>query len=139
METAAVQAVQPITREYEHQQACQRIVRRVYIFDVTREEEEAAKEAVRKALAALPIGAAATQLKKAEETALAPYEAAVATRKEKGPAGIRKAGPAPRCGVAGRTPTRPHRAVPRTGIRLRRRILGDAPRGGPAATTDSQS
>jgi hypothetical protein len=83
METAAVQAVQPMTREYEHQQACQRIVRRVYIFDVTREEEEAAKEAVRKALAALPIGAAATQLEKAEEIALAPYKAAVATRKEK--------------------------------------------------------
>jgi excisionase family DNA binding protein len=83
METAAVQAVQPMTREYEHQQACQRIVRRVYIFDATREEDEAAKEAVRKALAALPIGAAATQLEKAEETALTPHKAAVATRKEK--------------------------------------------------------
>jgi hypothetical protein len=83
METAAVQAVQPMIREYEHQQACQRIVRRVYICDGTREEKEAATEAVRKALAALPIGAAATQLEKAEETALAPYNAAVATRKEK--------------------------------------------------------
>ena len=82
METAAVQAVQPITREYEHQQACQRIVRRVYIVGVTYEEGEAAKEAVRKALAALPIGATAAQLEKAEETALAPYKAAVTTRKE---------------------------------------------------------
>ena len=83
METAAVQAVQPMTRECEHQQACQRIVGRVYIFDVTREEQESAKEAVRKALAALPIDAAPKQLEKAEETALAPYKAAVATRKEK--------------------------------------------------------
>jgi excisionase family DNA binding protein len=83
METAAVQAVQPIIREYEHQQACQRIVGRVYIYDATREEEEAAKEAVRKALAALPIDAAPKQLEKAEETALAPYKAAVAMRKEK--------------------------------------------------------
>jgi hypothetical protein len=83
METAAVQAVQPMIREYDHQQACQRIVGRVYFFDATREEEEAAREAVWKALAALPIGAAATQLEKAEETALAPYKAAVATRKEK--------------------------------------------------------
>jgi hypothetical protein len=83
IETAAVQAVQPIIREYEHQQACQSIVGRVYIYDATREEEEAAKEAVRKALAALPIDAAAKQLEKAEETALAPYKAAVATRKEK--------------------------------------------------------
>jgi hypothetical protein len=49
---------------------------------VTREEEEAAKEAVRQALAALPIGAAATQLENAEETALAPYKATVAARKE---------------------------------------------------------
>src|ERR1019366_6096053 len=83
METAAVQAVQPMIREYEHQEACQRIVGRIYISDATREEAEAAKEAVRKALAALPIGVAAKQLEKAEETALAPYKAAVATRKEK--------------------------------------------------------
>ena len=83
METAAVQAVQPMIREYEHQQACQRMVGRVHIFDATREEEEAAKEAVRKALAALPIGAEPKQLEKAEETALAPYNAAVAKRKAK--------------------------------------------------------
>jgi hypothetical protein len=83
METAAVQAVQPMIREYEQQQACQRIVGRVYIFDATREEQEAAKEAVRQALAVLPIGAAPKQLETAEETALAPYKAAVATRKEK--------------------------------------------------------
>jgi hypothetical protein len=50
---------------------------------LTPEEEEAAKEAVRKALAALPIGAAERQLEKAAEAALAPYKAAVATRKEK--------------------------------------------------------
>ena len=56
---------------------------RIYIYDATREEAEAAKEAVRKALAALPIDAAAKQLEKAGETALAPYKAAVATRKKK--------------------------------------------------------
>jgi hypothetical protein len=58
-------------------------VGRVFISEATREEQEAAKEAMRKALAALPIGAAAKELEKAEETALAPYKAAVATRKEK--------------------------------------------------------
>src|ERR1035437_101578 len=83
METAAVQAVQPIIRENEHQEACQRIVGRVYIYDATREEEEAAKEAVRKALAALPLGGAPKGLEKAEESARAPYKAAVAMRKEK--------------------------------------------------------
>jgi hypothetical protein len=58
-------------------------VRRVYIYDASREEEEGAKEAVRQALAELPIGAAPKELEKAEETALALYKAAVATRKEK--------------------------------------------------------
>ncbi len=83
MEAAAVQAVQPILCEYEHQQTCQRIIRRVYIFGATPEEAEAAKEAVRKDLAALPIGATAKQFEKAEAVALMPYKAAVATRSEK--------------------------------------------------------
>jgi hypothetical protein len=83
METAAVQAVQPMISEYEHQQACNRIVGRVYIFDATREEEESAKQAMRKALAALPIGASLKQLEKVEETTLTPYKAAVVKRKEK--------------------------------------------------------
>jgi excisionase family DNA binding protein len=83
METAAVQAVQPMIREYEHQQACQRIVRRVYIAGATVGEGEAANEAVRAALAALPIGTAPKQLEKAEETTLAQCKAAMAARKEK--------------------------------------------------------
>jgi len=83
METAAVQAVQPMVREYEHQKACEDIVRRVYISGATVAEEDAAKEAVREALAALPIGTAARQLEKAEETTLARYKAAVTARKEK--------------------------------------------------------
>jgi excisionase family DNA binding protein len=83
METAAVQAVQPMIREYDHLQACQRIAGRIYIFDATWEEQQAAKEAVRDALAALPVGVTPKELEKAEETALAPFKAAVATRKEK--------------------------------------------------------
>lgn len=82
MEAAAAQAVQPMIREYEHQKACQRVVGRIYIADATREELEAAKDAVLQALEALPIGASPKQLEKAEETALAPYKAAVAGRKE---------------------------------------------------------
>src|SRR5207237_376476 len=76
MDTAAVEAIQPMNRECEHQQACQRIVGRVYIYGASREDEEAAKEAVRKALAELPIGAGQSQLDKAEEAALAPVKAA---------------------------------------------------------------
>jgi excisionase family DNA binding protein len=83
IETAAVEAVQPMIREHEHQQVCQRIVGRLYIYDASSEEEEAAKEAVRKALAEFPIGAGQRQLEKAEEVAIAPFKAAVAARKEK--------------------------------------------------------
>jgi excisionase family DNA binding protein len=83
METAAVQAVQPMIREYEHQQACQQIVSRLYLFDLTLAEQDAAKEAVRKALAALPIDADSKQMEKTEAGALAPYKAALAMRKEK--------------------------------------------------------
>jgi hypothetical protein len=72
-----------MAREYEHQQACQLVIGRVYIFDATREEEAAAKEALRKALATLPIGATQKQLETAEETVLLRYKSAVATRKEK--------------------------------------------------------
>jgi excisionase family DNA binding protein len=83
METAAVQATQPMIREYEQQQACERIVGYVYILDATLQEQEVAKEAVRQALAALPVGTSAKQLEMSEEAALAPYKAAVAARKEK--------------------------------------------------------
>lgn len=83
METATVQAVQPMILEYEHQQDCQRMLARVYLFDATREEHEAAKEAVRKALAALPIGAATKELEKVRDAAVAPYKAVVSERKEK--------------------------------------------------------
>jgi excisionase family DNA binding protein len=83
IETATVQAVEPMIREYDHQQACRRVVRGVYIFKATDEEREAAEEAVRKALAQLPIGAAPKELRRAEETALAPYQAAIAQRIEK--------------------------------------------------------
>jgi hypothetical protein len=84
LKTVAVQAVQPMIREYEHQQACRRIVGRIHIYGATIKEMEAAKDAVRQALAALPIDAAPRQMEKAEETALAPYKAAVAAREERG-------------------------------------------------------
>jgi excisionase family DNA binding protein len=83
METAAVQAVQPMIRQYEQQQACERIVGCVYVFDATFEEQQEAKEAVRQALAALPVGAVPKQFEMAEKTALAPFKAAVAIRNEK--------------------------------------------------------
>jgi excisionase family DNA binding protein len=82
IEAAVVHAVQPMIREYEHEQACQVMVKRAYIYNATRAEEEAAGEAVHRALVALPIGVAQKQLEAAAEIALAPYKAAVANRKE---------------------------------------------------------
>jgi excisionase family DNA binding protein len=82
METAAIQAVQPMIRAYNHHESCQRVIKRVYLFDATWEEQEAARESVRRVLAALPIGAAAKELEKAKDAVLAPYKAAVSERKE---------------------------------------------------------
>jgi len=83
METAAVQAVQPMVREYEHQQACQQMVNRLSLFDLDLAEWDSAKEAVRKSLADLPLGADAKTMERAKEHALAPFKAAAATRKER--------------------------------------------------------
>ena len=138
METAAVQAVQPMIREYEHQKACEDIVQRVYISGATGAEEDAAKEAVREALAALPIGAAARQLEKAEETALARCKAAVTARKEKARRESEEPGATQNSRVEGRHATRPHRALPRRGIRLRR-LRGGPSRRGPVAAVDPGS
>jgi hypothetical protein len=82
MESAALLAVEPTIREYEYRLECERVVERVYVFDATREEQESAREAVRKALAELPVGASSKELKKAEEAALAGLKAAVAQRQE---------------------------------------------------------
>jgi hypothetical protein len=83
METAAVQAVQPMVREYEHQQACERMVARLYLFDLDFAERDRAKEAVQTALEKLPVGAEAKTMERAQDSALAPFKSAVATRKEK--------------------------------------------------------
>ncbi len=83
METATVEAVQSVIREYEHQQDCQRMVRQVQIPGATRKEEEAAKEGVRKALSSLPIGAARRELEKIRDATVAPYKAAVSERSGK--------------------------------------------------------
>ncbi len=82
MADVAEQAVQPVIRLFEHAQTCERIATWVYVLGATAEEAEAAKESVRKALLALPVGTASPELEKAKETALAPHKAAVAQRKE---------------------------------------------------------
>jgi excisionase family DNA binding protein len=82
METAATQAVQPMIREYNHQDACQKILAWMHVSDASWDEQQEAKEAVQEALDALPIGATQKQLEQAKETALAPLVARIARRKE---------------------------------------------------------
>jgi len=83
MEAAAVQAVQPMAREYEHQQACERMVGRLYLFDLDFADRDRAKGAVRRVLEKLPIGTDAKVMERAQESALAPFKSAVAARNEK--------------------------------------------------------
>jgi hypothetical protein len=82
MESATIQAVQPVIREHEHAETCRRIVARIFLFGATMEEREEAIEAVRNALDALPVGTPERQLERTKETAMAPFEAQIRRRKE---------------------------------------------------------
>jgi len=83
METGAALAVQPVIREYEHQQKYQRIVRQVQILGATPEEEEAAQRGGSEALVLLPIDAATRELEKSRDAAVVPFKAVVSERKKK--------------------------------------------------------
>ena len=82
IEAAAVHATQPMIREHEHADRCRRIVAGISMLHATSEEQDRAREAARKALAALPVGTSQAQLERAKETADAPIVAEVARRKE---------------------------------------------------------
>jgi hypothetical protein len=82
VEAATGQAVQPVIREYGHVQACRRVLEWTYVSGATTDEQDAASEAARKAIAALSIGTTEKQMQQAKETALAPFVAAVARRNE---------------------------------------------------------
>ena len=82
METAAIQAVQPMIQEYHHVEACRTALLRIYVSGATWQEQEEVKEAVRNALSALPIGATQKQLDNAKQATLAAFEAEVAKRQK---------------------------------------------------------
>jgi excisionase family DNA binding protein len=82
---AAQNAVAPLVRQYEHARVCEEVVQKVWMElpgGVTGEWEEG-KDAVREALADLPLSASRRELEKARTTALAPIRAAIAARQEK--------------------------------------------------------
>jgi hypothetical protein len=82
METAATQAVQPMIQQYEHASACRRVLSSIRLYGVGSAEREQATQAVRKALAELPIGATQRHIEDAKQAALAPFETAIADHEE---------------------------------------------------------
>jgi excisionase family DNA binding protein len=50
----AMQAMEPMMREYEHHQLCERALSWIYVSGASGDEQEAARDAARKAVAALP-------------------------------------------------------------------------------------
>jgi hypothetical protein len=78
----AMQAVEPMMREYEHDRLCEGALSWIYVSGASSEEQEAAKEAAREAVAALPVGTSHKQIEQAKEKALAPFVAAVARREK---------------------------------------------------------
>jgi excisionase family DNA binding protein len=74
IEAAAIHATQPALREYEHAERCQRIVAGIYLFHATTEGQDRAREAARKALAALPVGTSQAQLEAGEGSGAASAE-----------------------------------------------------------------
>jgi len=82
LEAAAVLAVKPIVVAYEHCQACEKIMSSTHLVGATSVESDEAREAVRRAMGALDIGVSVNELRKAQETALAPYRAKIAQREQ---------------------------------------------------------
>lgn len=79
---AASWAVEPIDREYQHLLVCKRILTWTFVVGASDDEQDAAKEAVRKALTVQPVGVKLKQLEQVKETALVPFKAAVVQREK---------------------------------------------------------
>lgn len=79
LEAAAITGMQPTIKGYAHLQACERVVSSIWL-SVGSEESTTAKEAVRQALALLPVGVAQAQLEKARDAALVPFRSRIAER-----------------------------------------------------------
>jgi hypothetical protein len=85
MQTAAERSIIPLMQEFEHGKACTQLVTGVALrlTGETREEREQGKDAVRKALQELPIGASQREMERVCENALAPVRSAIATRQDR--------------------------------------------------------
>lgn len=84
MERAGAAAVQPLIKECQHREKCGVMTERTFLYldRPTSEELEDAKDAVRQALEALPIGASDRQFEQARDAALVPIKGRIATRQD---------------------------------------------------------
>jgi excisionase family DNA binding protein len=84
METAALRAIAPVVREFEHVQACKQMVDGIWreLLSATSEEREQGKEAVEDAMSRLPIGTSRRELERARDAALQPLRSSMARRRE---------------------------------------------------------
>ncbi len=82
MRAAAAQAGLGVAREWEHQQACQRLVDSVFIFlpGGTVADHRAAQQAVKDGLDRLPVGASEDELQASKDAVLVPFRAVIAER-----------------------------------------------------------
>ena len=81
---AASQAVVSLVQEFEHGKVCTEIANNIWnLSGETSEEREQGKDAVRAALAKLPIGASKREMEKARDDALEPIRGAIAARRDR--------------------------------------------------------
>ena len=77
----AIQAGKQVAQEYNHLQACERVVSGVWLPHGTSSDDQAAREVVRQALEKLPIGSSRAEMEKVRDAALAPFIRAEAEAK----------------------------------------------------------
>ncbi len=80
LESAARQAVKPVTRAYEHAQACQQMAAWTVVRGATPSEQQEATDIVKAALIKLPVGCSRAQMERTRDEALAPLMARIAER-----------------------------------------------------------
>ena len=78
----ASQAVEPVTRKFQHEQMLLTGVKSVDLQGATADEKEEAAETVRRALSELPIGTTQRQLRQAADTCLEPLRDRISRRKD---------------------------------------------------------
>jgi hypothetical protein len=81
-QTASARAAESITKEFEHAGRREQIVSWVILAGATSEDTDDARDAVRKALAGVPVGASDRQLQAARDAALAPFRAKIKSRED---------------------------------------------------------